>query len=116
MINFKSNVFPLNDLSNDPNARGTNPLVKEWHNVTPGALVAGKIAFDLTSIVGKDVGEVIGAKVFGSGKEGEVLGATVVPHATTSGKVTVTLFSSAAASTYDPGTLTVEIIGRVTGS
>jgi len=116
MINFKSNVFPLNDLEHNPEARGSTPLVKEWHSVTPGALVAGKKAVDLTSIVGKDVGEVIGARVLGAGKEGEVIGATVVPHATDSGKVTVTIFSSNASSTYNVGTVTVEVYGRVTGS
>lgn len=116
MITFNANVFPLNDLEHNPNARGSTPLVKEWHSVTPGALTAGKVAVDLTSIVGKDVGEVVGAQVLGAGKEGEVLGATVVPHATLTGKVTVTIFSSDATSTYNPGTLTVEIYGRVTGS
>lgn len=113
MVNFKSNVFPLNSLAEDIEGRGTYPLVEEWIEVTPGALVAGTIDVDVNSVLGKGLGEVSHVSGVSAAAAGEILGGIVIPHATEDGKLTVSIFSSDVASTTDFGTFIVKVVGRI---
>jgi len=113
MVKFQEDVFPLNSLAKDIEGRGTYPLVVQWFEVTPGALTAGEATVDVKSVFGKGSGTPKFVSFVGAGAKGDMLGATVAPHATDDGKLTITIFSSDDTSTTDFGTFTIGVVGQI---
>jgi len=112
----RNNVFPLNPLDIKlGNTHEPEFLAQEYHkDVDIVAMVAGTITVDVDSIFGKDVGTVHGALLVNNGGTDEVIGINAVVHASTAGKVTVTINSSDALSTTALGTVTFWLFGRPT--
>lgn len=110
----RKNLFPLNPLDIKlANTHEPEFFAQEFHkDVAVTALVAGTVDVDVDSVFGKGVGEIEGAVLLNSGGTDEVIGINVVEHASTSGKVTVTINSSDATSTTALGTVSFWLFGR----
>jgi hypothetical protein len=111
---FEQDYFAFNPLSEDPNKRGTFPILQQLVEVDPPALVAGKITVDVKSRFGKDKGEVFGAYALNTKvADNEVLSVSAAPHATNTGEITITLESSDASSTEDIPPFKLILVGKV---
>lgn len=120
---IKNNVFPLNDLANDPNARGVYPIVMQVIDLPATALVAGEFAFEVNSVVGTGLGTVWGvipldtigteAVIDGDDDLNASLSFKAVASGT-AGKLTITKRSTDATSIKAVASK-VLVIGQVTG-
>ncbi len=113
MVKFQEDIFPLNSLAEDIEGRGSYPLVEQWVQVDPAAMVAGEIDVDVACVFGKGLGTPKFAQVMTGHIAGEVLATTVVEHASTDGQVTLTIVSSDVAGTTNFGSLWVKITGQI---
>lgn len=111
----QKNLFPLNPL--DIKVADTHEpefFAQEFHAaVNFGAMADGIKTVDVDSAFGKDVGTVYGIVALttkGAG-DNEVLAFSAAAHATTEGKITVTMHSSDATATDDL-TLSFWLFGR----
>lgn len=95
MGNFQGNLFAFNSLDRDPNLRGENPMVVQLVDLDPNALVAGVITVDVDSPFGKGLGEVVGIQLMTTkAATNHALTGSVAAHASTAGKLTITLEST----------------------
>lgn len=111
---FYESLIALNTTNRDPNMRGESPLVIEIQEIDPGAMVAGVIATDAVSKIGKGKGEVWGGFLLNSlADTNEPIGCTVATHSSTAGKITITLNSSNSSSTVNLGATKVLVVGKL---
>ncbi len=112
----EKNYFPMPDTSKDPNSRGSSQVLMQLEEIDPGAMVAGIVAVDVDSLFGKGLGTVYGCVLLDTiGADNEILGASVATHASTAGKLTITIHSNSGSSTLNlPATTKVLIYGKIT--
>lgn len=110
---FYEDYFPVNSLEFDPNSRGEAPLVKQLVKIDPAVMVAGVITVDVTSLFGKDKGEVLGVvplSTYDAANEGLIFKAAA---GATAGLVTITINSTDATSTTNLAAFYVFLYGRI---
>lgn len=113
--NGLNNVFAMNPLNvRIGDTHQGEEVLWERHMVDFAAQVAGVIVAHVDSVFGKDKGEVYGVyagKTIDSANE--VLGFSVAAHASTAGKLTITMNSTDATSTVNHGEMEIWVTGRV---
>lgn len=113
-MNFDSNVFAFNPLSNDPNLRDNAPMVIQMEKIDPAAMVTGAITVDVKSPFGLGKGEVYGIQLLNTlATTNETIGASVALHSSTAGYLTITINSDNATSTTNISALYCLIYGRI---
>jgi hypothetical protein len=113
MKQFDESLIALNTLENDPNMRGSIPLVGQLVLIDPAAMVDGIITVTLTSPFGKNKGEVFGIlPLLTKGGNNEVLGFSAAAG-TDAGTVTVTIHSDAANSTTNLAAFYIIVVGKI---
>lgn len=107
---YQSNIFPKNSLSQDPNLRGSSPLVEQSIDFS-GSLTAGELVVDNVSTV-LDINELIGAVVYSkSNAAGLVLSATVEAGSASGIKLTIVASDNTSTAAVAG---TAMVLGRIT--
>ncbi len=106
------NLFPLNNLTQNIEMRGSVPMLMEFHQEVMGAMSAGVKTTDFDSAFGLGLGEVLGIQLLNTtDSTNRTLGASVAASAT-AGKVSVTINSTNASSVVNH-TLKFWLYGRI---